>query len=157
MMEANCHINKPISKQHTSKITSDITRTLLSGGCKWEAALSLAMAISSQHHCQQRGNIYKFRANTFKKLPISGKLYLAYDRKNHGSAVGIAKGYSLDNRGVRVQVYTVKNFLSTLSRPALGPAQPLIQWVLGTISLGIKQEGSETDHSTLTTAQVKKT
>jgi len=42
----------------------------------------------------------------------------------------------------------IESFLfSTASRPALGPTQPPIQWVTGTISLGIRQPGNEADHS----------
>jgi hypothetical protein len=33
----------------------------------------------------------------------------------------------------------VKNFLFTSSRPVLGPTQPPIQWVLGGLSLAVKQ------------------
>jgi hypothetical protein len=36
---------------------------------------------------------------------------------------------------------------TTTSRMALGPTQPLIQRVPGALSLGIKQPGSEGDHS----------
>jgi hypothetical protein len=36
---------------------------------------------------------------------------------------------------------------STASRPALGPTQPRIQWVLGAASPEIKQEGREADNS----------
>jgi hypothetical protein len=32
-----------------------------------------------------------------------------------------------------------KRFFSSLSRPALGPSQPPMQWVLGDLSSGIKQ------------------
>jgi hypothetical protein len=35
----------------------------------------------------------------------------------------------------------------TASRPTLGPTQPLIQWVPGAFSLGLKQPGHETDRS----------
>jgi hypothetical protein len=51
----------------------------------------------------------------------------------------------------------VKNFLfSTSSRPALGPTQPPIQWILGALSPGIKRQGHDADHSPPTSAEVKK-
>jgi hypothetical protein len=43
----------------------------------------------------------------------------------------------------------------TASRPALGPTQPLIQWVPGALSQGIKLLGREADHSTPSSAEVK--
>jgi hypothetical protein len=50
----------------------------------------------------------------------------------------------------------IKNFLfSTLSRPALRPTQPPIQWVLGALSPGVKWHGREADHSPPTSADVK--
>jgi hypothetical protein len=36
---------------------------------------------------------------------------------------------------------------TTTSRLTLGPTQPPIQWVLGTLSLRVKQPGHEADHS----------
>jgi hypothetical protein len=68
--------------------------------------------------------------------------------------VGIVNGYGLDDRGVRIRI-TVgsKNFLSSmLSRPDLGPAHSPIQWVQG-----VKRPEREVNHSTLTSAEVKKT
>jgi hypothetical protein len=44
---------------------------------------------------------------------------------------------------------------TTVSRTALGPTQPLIQWVLGALSLGVKQLGCEADHSPPYSAEVK--
>jgi hypothetical protein len=38
-------------------------------------------------------------------------------------------------------------FLFAMSRTALGPTQPPIQWVPGALSLGVKQPGHEADHS----------
>jgi hypothetical protein len=62
--------------------------------------------------------------------------------QSQGSSVGIVMGYKLDSwvlipgRG--------KNFIfSTVSRLALGPTEPPIQWVLAVISLGIKWPGCE--------------
>jgi hypothetical protein len=36
---------------------------------------------------------------------------------------------------------------ATASRPALGTNQPLIHWVLGVLSSGVKRPGREADHS----------
>jgi hypothetical protein len=74
------------------------------------------------------------------------------------SAVGITTDYGLDGEGVGVRVPVVKNFFfSTSSRPALGPVQPPIQWVLGALSPGVKRPGSEAYHSPPTSPEVKKT
>jgi hypothetical protein len=74
------------------------------------------------------------------------------------SAVGIATGHGLDDRGVGVlSPGRGKNFLfSRSSRPALGPTQPPIQRVLGTLSPGVKRLGCEADHSPPASAEVKK-
>jgi hypothetical protein len=42
-----------------------------------------------------------------------------------------------------------------LSRMALGPTQPRIQWVPGALSLGVKLPGREADHSPPYSAYVK--
>jgi hypothetical protein len=44
---------------------------------------------------------------------------------------------------------------TTMSRMALGPTQPPIQWVTGALSLGIKQLGHEADHSPPSSAKIK--
>jgi hypothetical protein len=38
---------------------------------------------------------------------------------------------------------------------ALRPTQPPIQWVAGALSLGVKRQGSEADHSPPSSAEVK--
>jgi hypothetical protein len=80
-------------------------------------------------------------------------------RVRNGNVVSIATSYGMDDWGVRVQVLVgVKNFhFSILSRPALGSTQLPIQWAPGALSLGVKRQGCEADHSPLTSAEVKKT
>jgi hypothetical protein len=43
----------------------------------------------------------------------------------------------------------------TVSRTALGPTQPPIQWVPGALSLGVKRPGREADHSPPSSAEAK--
>jgi hypothetical protein len=71
------------------------------------------------------------------------------------SSVGIATIYKLDRWGSvpgRGNIF----LLSTISRPALGPTQPLIQRAPRTLSLKIKRVWLEADHSPLSSAEVKK-
>jgi hypothetical protein len=44
---------------------------------------------------------------------------------------------------------------TTVSRTALGPTKPPMQWVPGIFSLGVKRPGRESDHSTPSSAEVK--
>jgi hypothetical protein len=54
--------------------------------------------------------------------------------------------------------YRVKIFLfSTSSSPVLGPIQPPIQWVTGSLSPEVKWLGREADHLPTTIAEVKNT
>jgi hypothetical protein len=74
------------------------------------------------------------------------------------SAVGIATGYWLVDRGVGVlSPGGVKNFhFSMSSRPTLGSTQSPIQWLLGALSTGIKRPGPETNNSPPTSAEFMK-
>jgi len=45
--------------------------------------------------------------------------------------------------------------LTPVSRTALGPTQPPIQWVPGAFSLGVKRPGREADHSHPSSAEIK--
>jgi hypothetical protein len=58
-----------------------------------------------------------------------------------GSSVSTVSGYGLNDRaiGIRSPAGT-KDFSSTLvSRPALSPTQPPVQWVKGVLSPGVKR------------------
>jgi hypothetical protein len=44
---------------------------------------------------------------------------------------------------------------TTTSTTALGPTQPPVQWVPGSLSLGVKPPGREADHSPSSSAEVK--
>jgi hypothetical protein len=57
------------------------------------------------------------------------------------SSVGIATSYGLDGRG-KICLFTI------VSRPALGPTQPPIQWILG-----VKRSGREAGHSSPSSAK----
>jgi len=52
-------------------------------------------------------------------------------------------------RGLGIFLFT------TASRPALGPTQPPIQWVPGSLSLGKQRPGHEADHSPPSYAEIK--
>jgi hypothetical protein len=74
--------------------------------------------------------------------------------RSRDSAVSIATGYGLDDRGSIPSKGKIFLF-STASRPALGPTQPSIQYVLGALSPGVKQPGREADHSPPSIAGLK--
>jgi hypothetical protein len=84
-------------------------------------------------------------------------MYYWITKKSCGSSVGIPLGYGLDDRGSRVRFPEgLGIFLFTIaSRTALGSTQPPIQWVPEALSRGLKRPGRETDHSPLSSAEVK--
>jgi hypothetical protein len=67
----------------------------------------------------------------------------------------IALGFGLDDRVFESRQGLGIFLFTTASRPTLGPTQPPIQWVPGTLSLGVKRPGREADHSTPSSANVK--
>jgi hypothetical protein len=73
------------------------------------------------------------------------------------SSVGIALGYGLDDRGSRVRFPVGAGNFSLHHRVQSGSgAYPApIQWVPGTLSLGVKRPGREADNSPPSSAEVK--
>jgi hypothetical protein len=78
--------------------------------------------------------------------------------KSRDSSVGITLGY----KGLTIGVLGFDSrrelgifLFTTVSKTALGPTQPPIQWVLGALSLGQKRPGREADHSPPSSAEVK--
>jgi hypothetical protein len=64
-----------------------------------------------------------------------------------GVAIGVL-GFD-SRRGLGIFLFT------TAFRTALGPIQPVIQWVPGALTLRVKRSGRETDHSPSSSAEVK--
>jgi hypothetical protein len=66
--------------------------------------------------------------------------------------------YGLDDRaiGVRSPAGAEHFPLASVSRPALGPTQSLVQWVPGVLSPGVKaQPGRDADHSPPSSAEIE--
>jgi hypothetical protein len=67
--------------------------------------------------------------------------------------------YGLDDRAIGVRSPAgAKDFfpLASVSRPALGPTQPPVQWVPGVLSPGVKaRPGRDADHSPPSSAEVE--
>jgi hypothetical protein len=57
--------------------------------------------------------------------------------------------------GVWFQPQQETLLLSSVFRPALEPTQSPAQWVLGALSLGVKRQRHEGDHSPTSIAEVK--
>jgi hypothetical protein len=74
------------------------------------------------------------------------------------SSVGITTGYGLDDRmiGVRFLAGGQGIFLfDTMSRADMRLTQPPIQWVLAALSLGVKRQVRDPDHSPSLSTAVK--
>jgi hypothetical protein len=69
------------------------------------------------------------------------------------STVGIATGYRLDGLGVGVRIRVG----ATLSRRVLGPTEPAIQWVTGTLLPEVKRPGREDNHLPPNSGELKNT
>jgi hypothetical protein len=73
------------------------------------------------------------------------------------SSGGIMSDYGLDDRAIGIRSPAgAKDFpLTSVSRPALGPTQPPVQWVPGVLSPEVKaRPGRDADHAPLPNAEV---
>jgi hypothetical protein len=96
-------------------------------------------------------NVSKNRMWPFVILIMYGDLMTVMTTvRSRGSSVSIVSDYGLDNRaigeGQRIFPPT------SVSRPALGPTQPPVQWVPGVLSPG--QCAVDADHSPPSSAEV---
>ena len=89
-----------------------------------------------------------FRSSAPEEIIIFDSLFSC----GPGSVVGIATGYGLDDPGIESRWGRDSPHLS---RPALGPTQPPVQFVPG-ISRGKERPGRDADPSPPSSAVVKK-
>jgi hypothetical protein len=85
---------------------------------------------------------------------LHSKQYPSRSRVSSGS---IVSDYGLDDRAIGVRSRQGQRIfpLTSVSRPALGPTQPPVQWVPGVLSPGVKpRPGRDADHSPLSSAEV---
>jgi hypothetical protein len=136
------------------------------------------MAVAKNHICSASFSVdflfqistksAQLRSNCFMQADLSEVMVLIchvcfilflfspYAAKSRDSPVGVALGYGLDDRGYRVRFPEgAGNFFSSPPRPERlwGPPKPLIQWVPGALSLGVKRPGREADHSPPSSAE----
>jgi hypothetical protein len=71
------------------------------------------------------------------------------------SSIALGNGWAIGVRGFDSRRGPGIFLFTAASRPVLGPTQPPIQWVPGTLSLGVKQLGREADHSPPSRNEVK--
>jgi hypothetical protein len=120
--------------------------TLSNGTGGWENGPS-----SEKHYFETVNQFFIVQNSTLKLEEVSSFEISVQPIESRDSAVYIPIGYGLDELGGRSSSPSGgKNFLFFMSsRPVLGLTQPLIQWVPGALSLRVKRQGREADHSQL--------
>jgi hypothetical protein len=75
---------------------------------------------------------------------------------SRGSSVSIVPDYGLDDRAIEARSRQGQRIfpLSSVSRPALGPTQPPVQWVPESFTRGKARPGREAHHSPPSSAEV---
>jgi hypothetical protein len=81
------------------------------------------------------------------RVCVGAVIAQSVERWATGWTIGVLEFDS--QRGLETFLFT------TASRTALGPTQPPIQWVPGTLSLGVKRLGREADHLRPSSVEVK--
>jgi hypothetical protein len=101
--------------------------------------------------------MYEFFCMMLLSKPTNSELVSRYADvtvESSNSSDRLATGYELKGRGSVVD--KSKFYLSSkASGPALGTAQPLIQWVSGALSPGVKRPRRETDHSSSSSVEIR--
>jgi hypothetical protein len=125
-----CAVKRPLLKPYWSFLITFVSRS-------WKSSLFKMIFLKTLH-------------KEFSRL--IGLEYEPGERSRYGNWLRAGRP-----RGRSSSPGRVNNFLfSTATRPAPGPTQPPIQWVLGTHSPGVKRQGREADHSPPGSAEVKK-
>jgi hypothetical protein len=122
-----------VSKTHFLKIYFNISVESSSLSSKWLLSKILCSFIAAYIRIQCKVHLH----------------LLDLSEENYISRLKTCKLRLDSRRGLGIFLFT------TASRMALGPTQPPIQWLPGSLFLGVKRPGREADHSPPSSAEVK--